>query len=573
MKKSVLFFVVISLLSSFFISCNSDVPSNQKNDNDEDVKPYVLDLSKFGQPDNDMGTYDTQTHIISINDSKYLERRGSTVYCWLDYLDASEYNCVRVKYEALDYGFVFNIHDDKDYSQQCYFPSSINEFLLPFDDKIDKTKLKGVSLSLGLGTREQTVKIKEISFEYVENVQKTDVWATNKAAVIDTASEGTYDDSIYSWDYVKKLGVGLNFSEFATAGTTYEMGHDFYGMGDGYAKAKKEKILSIKNRGFSTIRLMLGNGYHMLDENYTIDPEFLAEMKKLVDWAIEEGMYVIITDGNHYYGETDNQYITVMKNSVHYTGYTVSANASEDIQKKSEKFIEAVWKQMSAAFNNSYDEHLIFELLNEPHDSYHPEHKFWEQPDCATCAENMKLLNKYNQICLDTIRASGGNNAKRFVLVPGLGTYWESITSEYFEFPEDPNATDKLIPVIHSYPQNNVKPWSNQAYSQSIKSSQIDKCFTLLDKAFFSKHIPVYISETGCSIESPGRMDCMKDFCTEVTKNGRSCSFAHHDDTTVVDKTNTESGGASFILYDKFTNEWLVENKEYLDMIFEMMKD
>lgn len=577
MKKSILQIIFASFVLVSLISCNSGVNPNPDSNQDSKVKPFALDLSQFGQPNNNMGTYNTETHIISINDTDYLQLRSSNTYYWLNYLDATKYNCVRIKYNSPEYGFVVAVQDDNEKVLECYLPSYLTEFVLPLDNSIDTTKLRGLYFLAGFGTPKQTIELKEITFEYIENVKKTDVWATNHTPVKDTALQGSFDDAVSSWDFVKKLGVGINFVEFATGGTTFEMGHDFYGMGNGFGHVKKELITSIKNRGFSTIRLMVGNGYHMLDENYTIAPEFLEEIKQIADWAIEEGMYVIITDGNHYYGETDNVYISVMKNNVHYAGYTITANASTGIQEKSKNFLTAVWKQMAQAFNNSYDEHLIFELMNEPHDSYHQEHKFWEQPTCPTCAANMELLNEYNQLCLDTIRASGGNNAKRFILVPGLGTYWKSITSDYFIFPTDTdeNADKKLIPVVHAYPQNNVKPYTNEAYPGEgnwIKNENINNFFALLDEAFFSKSIPVYISETGVSIESPGREDCMRDLCTEAKKSTRSCAFTHHDDSTIVNENNKESGPASFRLYDKFSYEWTEENKDYLDMILDLMK-
>lgn len=572
MKKSIIQIIFASLVLISFISCNPSV--NPDSNQDSNIKSFALDLSQFNQPENDMGTYNTETHVLSIDDKEYLQKRNSNIYYWLNYLDATEYNCVRIKYNSPEYGFVVAVQDDNEKVLECYLPSYLTEFVLPLDNSIDTKKLRGLYFLAGFGNPKQTIELKEMAFEYIENVKKTDVWVTSHSPVKDTASQGSFDDTVSSWDFVKKLGVGINFVKFATAGTTYELGHDFYGMGDGYGHVKKELITSIKNRGFSTIRLMVGNGYHMLDENYTIDPEFLEEIKQIADWAIEEGMYVIITDGNHYYGETDNVYISVMKNNVHYAGYTITANASTDIQEKSKKFLAAVWKQMAQAFNNSYDEHLIFELMNEPHDSYHQEHKFWEQPDCPTCAANMKLLNEYNQLCLDTIRASGGNNAKRFILVPGLGTYWKSITCSHFKFPADTseNADKKLIPVVHAYPQNNVKPYALDAYSGTCKTENIDNLFALLDEAFFSKNIPVYISEGGVSIESPGRMDCMRDFCTEVKKSGRSCAFIHHDDSIIVDETNKESGPVSFFLYDKFTYEWEEKDKDYLDMILSLMR-
>ena len=94
---------------------------------------------------------------------------------------------------------------------------------------------------------------------------------------------------------------------------------------------------------------------------------------------------------------------------------------------------------------------MIFETFNEPVDVLH-EHAWFPKENCATCKKDFAILNEYNQLIVDTIRSTGGNNANRFILIEGLGgARWQFITSKLFKPPKD-KAKNKLIPAYHHYP-------------------------------------------------------------------------------------------------------------------------
>ena len=73
--------------------------------------------------------------------------------------------------------------------------------------------------------------------------------------------------------------------------------------------------------------------------------------------------------------------------SVHFAGFSVD----EQHKKESLRFLKAIWLQYSQAFNNSYDEHLIFETMNEPINCFH-EHDWHPQDDCSVCKKNYSIL-------------------------------------------------------------------------------------------------------------------------------------------------------------------------------------
>ena len=105
----------------------------------------------------------------------------------------------------------------------------------------------------------------------------------------------------------------------------------------GWRKPSKEEIHLIKEKGFNTIRLQTSPNAQLIDENYTIDPRFIKALKEVVDWVIEDGMYVIIC-GPFSEQMMDEYYRKTVENSIHYAGISVSENYKE----KSKALIKAV---------------------------------------------------------------------------------------------------------------------------------------------------------------------------------------------------------------------------------------
>ena len=265
-------------------------------------------------------------------------------------------------------------------------------------------------------------------------------------------------------------------------------------------------------------------------------------------------MYVIVCGPLNEGLETDELFKKKVEESVQYAAYDVS----EGYKKKSEELLKAIWKQYAEAFNNSYDEHLIFETLNEPLDNFH-EHSWAPKSDCTVCKKDYAIMNEYNQLIVDTIRATGGNNAKRFIMVEGLAGKWECFTNKFYKMPKD-KIKDRLIPTMHFYPMGSVSSYLCNFYTDSIKQS-VKESFDAMDKVYFSKHIPVYISETSHSRFIPilERIAAIKGFMSEVTKSNRSCAVTLH-------ANNDVDGSNDFFGYlDEWNFKWF--DTEYLDTL------
>ena len=157
-----------------------------------------------------------------------------------------------------------------------------------------------------------------------------------------------------------------------------------------------EKLIKqVKAQGFKSIRIpvsylsKIGAG-----PNYTIDSKWLDRVQQVVDMCVDNGLYAIINvHGDGYY-------------SIKGGWLLCGESASE--QKKIKAKYEKVWEQIAKRFKN-YDEHLVFESMNEEYDgSYgNPNPEYYNN------------INAYNQIFVDTVRKAGGKNNSRYLLIPG----------------------------------------------------------------------------------------------------------------------------------------------------------
>ena len=397
--------------------------------------------------------------------------------------------------------------------------------------------------------------VESITLENVSNPQKTDIFASNKPPVVDTAKNMTIDANLDAWDFVKNIGTGLNYQIFQDYPHLLDLGYDL--LTDYYSKPTKAQIHFMKESGLNAIRLQTNPGHgRMIDKSYRLSPGYIKNIKQVVDWCIEEDMYVILCGPFAEMVNCEEYKKRAAAGDIHFAAYYVN----EKNKKESEKFIKAVWKQYAEAFNNSYDEHLIFEPFNEPVDILH-EHGWNPKDDCAVCKKDYEILNEYNQLVVDTIRSTGGNNANRFVLINGLGSKWETVTNKNFKMPKD-KAKNKLIPTYHDYSMGGSAAGSYTDFFKNSVKESIDKRFAALDKAFFSKHIPVLIGEVGQTRRTPilERIKWIKYLTAEASKPNRSCAAVLHNDSALVDDGRFFSG-----YYDSWKLKWY--DKEFVDTL------
>ena len=324
-------------------------------------------------------------------------------------------------------------------------------------------------------------------------------------AIVDTASK-TFKE-INAIELVKDMKTGWNLGNTldATGGGRSLASETSWGQ----PKTTKAMIDGLVASGIKTIRIPVSWSHHIIDENYTIDPAWMSRVKEITDWAIEDGMYVVINI--HHDNYEKNEKMPPLKGF-----YPTDENFEE-----SAKFLCNTWAQIALAFNNGYDEHLVFEVMNEPRLCGTGE-EWWYNAASPKSISAMKNLNKHTQNILDVIRASGGNNKKRLIAIPSLQASPESALASTFKMPQDYDGSkDRLIVSVHMY-----TPYNFAMESPGIKdySSKVENEFTSMFKKlndrFIANGYAVYIGEYGAT--NKNNLDDRIKWFHSFIKNTRS---------------------------------------------------
>jgi len=266
-------------------------------------------------------------------------------------------------------------------------------------------------------------------------------------------------------------------------------------------------INGVKAQGFDIVRIGCSwNGHIGPAPEYTISPARLQRVAEVVGWVHSAGMKAIINihhDGNY----------TSPPNTWGFLKFAeVGRGEADNAQVKDQ--LGKVWTQIANYFKD-YGEDLIFETMNEVHSGN------WGCSSGAACNTEQDRLFDWNQTALNAIRATGGNNAARFVAVPGLGsTEPGTVIAAYARgklLPDDPgNGTDKLIVSVHFY-----APWQytvadavasqvNDRLRHTITTAEINNIGAEarnIKTTFIDNGIAVYYGEWGAPTNTRSSMD------------------------------------------------------------------
>lgn len=321
-----------------------------------------------------------------------------------------------------------------------------------------------------------------------------------------------------------------------------------------------EKLIqSVKAAGFKSIRIPVSYFAKIDDDkDYTIDSKWLDRVQEVVEYCIKNDLYAVINIHGDGYNTIDGSWLLC------------NGKNQTEIKKKYKK----VWKQIAERFKN-YDEHLLFESMNEEFDgSYSEPNK-----------EYYQNINDYNQIFVDTVRKTGDNNTKRWLIIPGWNTNIDYTAGDYgFKLPTDQyrdKSIDKeeqrIMISVHYYSpwdfcggENGViTQWGNEADDPSKTSTTCDETYmknqlNLMKTTFADKGYPVFIGEYGSigktSYDSENeyyRAYFARKLCQLSRKNG--CIPMYWD--------NGYNGVHGFGLFDRTTCE--VTQPVIIDAIME----
>lgn len=271
--------------------------------------------------------------------------------------------------------------------------------------------------------------------------------------------------------FVQRMNVGMNLGNSLDVVGVREYEPDA-STGDyetywGNPATTKEMIDAIAEKGFQMIRIPVSWGEH-LDGQGNIEQVWMARVTEVVDWAVEDGLYVVL--------------------DLHHESWLVP---SEEKEAQTTAQLCSLWEQIADNFKD-YDEHLMFEGMNEPRLAGSPEE--WT----AGTPELRQVVNRLNGAFVETVRASGGENKKRWLLIPAYCTSARTEALEALEMPED----SRLIVAVHAYlpytftlDENGAEEWREDDPGDT---EEITVMMETLDRLFLQKKIPVVITEFGC---------------------------------------------------------------------------
>ena len=225
----------------------------------------------------------------------------------------------------------------------------------------------------------------------------------------------------------------------------------------GQPKTTQAMIDGMKAAGFDTIRIPVAwmtNATHLYEGDYTIDADYMDRVEEVVRYARKAGMYVIIND--------------------HWDGgwYGMFGSESAETRALAMEAYKGMWQQIAERFRD-YSDYLIFESANEELGGRFDENSPLYCSDSVvtylTDDERYALTNEINQTFVDVVRATGGNNAARFLLIAGYSTDINQTCDDRFQMPKD-TADSKLMVSVHYY-----DPWSYCGASSAVTATKWGK--------------------------------------------------------------------------------------------------
>lgn len=337
------------------------------------------------------------------------------------------------------------------------------------------------------------------------------------AAAVPESVAGEIRD-IPSMELIGELVAGWNLGNtFDATGTGLESETSW-----GNPRTTKETLYTVKAAGFNLIRIPVTWSGH-LDAEDNIDPEWMSRVTEVVNYAIDENTYVIINlhheDWNNTFADNKEKAVTKMKK---------------------------IWTQIADNFKD-YDEHLIFEGQNEPR--MKGTNKEWGAGD----DEGWDVVNATNAAFVETVRASGGNNPKRHLMIPGYCATSDSSGPERIILPEN---DDKIIISVHAYLPYGFALDTNPAANKFVADrpaaiSDIQRLVETVKTGYMDKGIPVIIGETGAMNKDnlEARIEWAGYYTKVMREIGVTCTWW--------DNGSFSGNGEKFGLLNRRDNTWM----------------
>jgi endoglucanase len=310
-------------------------------------------------------------------------------------------------------------------------------------------------------------------------ITRTSVLIEERAPLHEDPSFGGGMRLISTMELSWEMGMGINLGNTMEAFGTWINASNIRNFETAWGSPviTEELIQGYANAGFGVVRIPVAWS-NMMGDDYTINPDLMDRVEQITQWVLANGMYAII--------------------NIHYDGgwWRAFPTETEATLYRYTRF----WEQIAERFKY-YGDKLMFASANEElgWDS------MWNRwgGSNAGKAESYALVNKVNQHFVDLIRASGGNNDLRHLMVQGYHTDFELTVDPLFEMPEDP-AGRTAVSVHYYTPSTFALLYEDASWGRARSDWGTDADFRelnrLMDRVqhrFIDNGIPVILGEFG----------------------------------------------------------------------------
>ncbi len=320
-------------------------------------------------------------------------------------------------------------------------------------------------------------------------------------------------DNLSATEFINRMNVGWNLgNSFDSKCDRKSRGYDANPKQElnwGNPYVTKELIDYVASCGFNTIRIPVSWYYNTgVDENgrLRVGKQWLARVKEVVDYAMANNMYVILNS--------------------HHDQPIFYAGTSDENMQQVLAAAKSLWTDVAAYFRD-YDEHLIFESFNEIDNVA----RSWNYSDLA--AEQMNVMN---QVFVNAVRATGGNNATRILMVPTLLDGTASNVLNAFRMPAD-TVADRIVVQVHTY---------TKRFDRSIEPP-----FARLEAFSMRIGAPIVIGECGTTNTYPLpalRDENASNFVARAAAHGIKCIWWDNgSDFKIIDRRNFANSDVQLI--------------------------
>jgi endoglucanase len=268
-------------------------------------------------------------------------------------------------------------------------------------------------------------------------------WENNKTCIVVNRSAMQITGAMgVGWNLGNSLDASVNETNWGNPTTT------------------KAMIDKVRSAGFTTLRVPVSWDDHVSGSSYTIASAWLDRVEQVANYGIANDMFVIVNVHHNNGWEAPT--------------YSNETNARDRLTK--------LWQQIAVRFNK-YGDKVIFETMNEPRAVVNGSDDWWG------VQENFDVVNRLNAAAVSTIRATGGNNGKRLIMVPGYVAGANDHQIDAIVLPND----SKLAVSTHAY-----FPFGfalDAAGTSIFSTTDVDDVFARLNTKFISKGIAVVMGE------------------------------------------------------------------------------